>query len=71
MSNTLPVKKITVLVNTGNTDTVYFSLDASTPYPNMGYEANAKMDARSGYGVEWVRQTFGRDPDEIIDLKKV
>ena len=64
----LNISRITVLISPNSTDTIYLTPEAETPFPVMGYPANLKLEAQAGYGVEWVRKTFGREPDEVIDL---
>lgn len=66
----LEISEIKVMINTGATDIVFMTPMATTPYPQMNYPPLIKLEAACGYGVEWVQKTFGREPDEIIDLKK-
>ena len=65
----LNIKKITVLTNTCSTDVIYFDADIESPYPEMKYPPLVKMEAAAGYGKEYVKKVFGREPDEVIDVK--
>lgn len=67
---TLSIKKIKVMINQSGTDTIYVEPDADTSFPIMGFPSYFKMEAQAGYGVEWVKKTFNREPDEIIDMKQ-
>ncbi len=66
----LNVTKITVLIQ-GGTDKITLYFNAPSPFPEMKYPANAVIEARQGYGVEWCRTVLGREPDEIIDTEKL
>jgi len=50
-------------------DTIWFELDVPTACPIMGYAPCAKMEAQAGYGIQWVRENFGIEP-EIIDMRQ-
>lgn len=71
----LKVKRVSVLLREG-TDLVWMVLDeVSSPFPEMDaaepgkYGATAQIDVRHDYGIEWVRKTFGREPDEVISSR--
>jgi hypothetical protein len=70
-TNTLIFKKIQLLIDAPGGDQVSLTLadDTPTPYPVMKYEGHASIHVQAGYGLEWVRKAFGRDPDEIISMK--
>lgn len=61
----IKIKHIQVILASGP-DTIILTPDLETPFPNMKDPASLKMDAQKGYGIEWVRKVFGREPDEII-----
>lgn len=63
----IKIKKITVVI--GNGETIYFEPELPSPFPKMGYEATLKMEVASGHGVAYVREHFGRDPDEVIQMR--
>jgi hypothetical protein len=65
---TLKVSKITVVLH-GGTDKISLYLDTPTTFPEMQYPACATIEARHGYGVEWVRTVLGKEPDEVIDAR--
>ena len=56
------------LLPTGS-DVVYLHLPGPSPFPEIGYEPCLKVDVRRGYGLKWVRDYFGRDPDEVINAR--
>lgn len=60
-------KKI-IVVRRDGTDTIYFNADLPTPFPDMGYEPNIKMETRHGYAEEWLKKVFGVEPDEVINV---
>ncbi len=64
----LKIKHVKVMLTNNSTDTVYLIPEAESPFPIMGYPANIKMEAERGFGVEWVRRTFGIEP-EILDFR--
>jgi len=64
----LKVIKASVQINGHGTDKIYLTLDHRTPFPQMGYEANATIEAQAGEGINWVRKELGIEP-EIIDMK--
>jgi len=62
-----PIKKVVVLLTHG-TDKISIDLDGPTPFPEMQYALHANIDARAGYGVQWVRDNLGITP-EVIDTR--
>lgn len=65
---TLKVKKAVVLVDLSGTDEIHLVLDSPTPYPELGYEATAKIHVASGYGAVWCREVLGLEA-ELISCK--
>ncbi len=65
----LPIKTVKIMINTKGCDYVFLTPDTPTPFPIMNYPPNVKMEVQAGYGIEWCRLVFNREPDEIIDLK--
>jgi len=63
------IKKITVLVESLGTDTILITLDEPTPYPEMKYDGNAKIEVAAGYGIEWCKKVLGVSNPEIISMK--
>ncbi len=62
------ITRVSVLVGLHGTDKVNLYLDSPTPFPKMGYEACAVVDAAKGYGVTWVKENISAGiPVEIID----
>lgn len=66
----LKIKHIKVGINSKGTDTIWLELDedVSSTFPIMAYAPYAKVNAEPGYGIQWVRDTFGIEP-EVIDMK--
>ena len=64
----LNIKKITVLLRDGHPDKITFDLDLTSPFPKMGYEPYASLDAEPGYGVQWCKDNFHIEP-EVIDAR--
>jgi len=66
----LKIKHIKVGINSKGTDTIWLELDVdvSSTFPIMGYAPYAKIETEAGYGIQWVRDTFGIEP-EIINMK--
>lgn len=64
----LKIIRVVVMTHRSRPDTIFMTPDVETAFPTMRFEPNLKMEAEAGYGVEWVRKTFGRDPDEIVRL---
>jgi len=46
---------------------VHILLDMPMPFPECGYEGNAKITVRAGYGVQWCKENLGVDP-EVLDI---
>ena len=69
MKNSIPfpIKKVTVLLTYG-TDQITLTLDGPTPFPEMKYELQARIEARQGYGAQWVRENLGVEP-KIIETR--
>lgn len=65
----IKIKKITVHLDDAGPDYIYLTPEVETPFPILQYEASMKMAAQAGYGVEWVKKTFNRDPDEVLVLR--
>ena len=64
----MKVSRITILVSHTGTDSVSLHLDATTPFPELGYPAHARVEVRAGYGPEWTKQNFPDVADvEVID----
>ena len=58
----IKIKSATVVTGLG-ADVIF--LDAEnlpTPFPEMQYAATLKVEARKGYGAEWVRSVFDIEP---------
>jgi len=62
------INKITILTGRGQ-DRISFTLDAPTAHPEMGYEPEAVIETRAGYGRQWLQEAYGLVPHEIIDMK--
>lgn len=62
---TLKVTRASVITGLPGTDILTLYLDAPTPFPEMGYEANLRTEVRKGYGVEYCRTVFGIEPEII------
>ncbi len=58
--------KVTVVVSDAE-DQVFLNLVAPTPYPALNYPASATVKTAHGYGVQWVREALGVEP-EVIDV---
>lgn len=67
MRNQVGVQRIQLMVDTSGTDKVVLYFDASSPFPKMGYEASATLEAQHGCGLAWVRETFEGVPVEVIN----
>lgn len=67
MKITLEVKKATVLL-TYAADQIQLILDLPTPFPEMKFEAQARIDARYDYGEQWCKENLGITP-EIINSR--
>ena len=69
MKNTiqLKVKRVIVQINTGGLDRVCLTLDGPTPFPDCGYDGNATIEVRAGYGVQWCKAVLGVEP-EVMDI---
>jgi hypothetical protein len=73
--DTLKVIKVTRLL-TDSDDIVYLLVEGPTPYPELDqtqpgkYPPSVQLHCRYGYGSEWVRLTFGRPEDELIDGRR-
>lgn len=66
----LKVKHIQVLRGMG-TDKISMTLDAPSPFPAAGWEAHIKIETHSNYAVEWLKEVFGVEPDEILDMESI
>lgn len=66
---TLKVRHVKVGINTGSVDHIWLELDVETAFPKMGYSTTAKLEAEAGYGIEWVRNVLGYEP-EVIDFRR-
>lgn len=66
----LKIKYIQVHLDDSGPDYIYLTPDCETPFPILKYPPFLKMEAQAGYGVEWVRKVFGREPDNILDFRK-
>lgn len=64
MKVTLEVKKASVLLTEG-TDVVSLHLDMPTPFPEMNYEGTFCLNARRNFGVQWVKEILGMEPEVI------
>lgn len=64
----LKVKKVSILTGHGQ-DRISLTLDAPTPYPECGYEAEAVIETRAGYGEQWCRDVLGIDAPEVINAR--
>ena len=62
----IKIRAITILLTDG-TDRISFKTELPTPYPEMKYPADLRMDARRGYGEQYCRENFPGIPIEIID----
>ncbi len=65
---TLKVTRIQVLLRKSHPDLITLDLDAPPSFPKM--IPYARIEVQRNGGIEWVRQTFGREPDEIIDIDR-
>lgn len=62
------VKKITIISRV--TDTVYLDTDLPEPIWPFNGCLTLQFEAVKGKGAEYVRKTFGREPDEIVDPQR-
>lgn len=62
---TLKIKSITI-VRVGAIDTVYFSPELPTPFPEMQYPASFKVDVRAGYAEEWLARLRLKVDETIV-----
>jgi len=60
----MKIENIQVLTKLHGVDKVILQLDATTPFPEMNYEASANVEVAAGYGFEWARNNF---PDATIE----
>lgn len=66
--NTIQIEviKAVVLIGRPGPDTITLTLDAPTPFPEMGYDAQMRIEARKGYGIQWCKEVLQLEP-EVID----
>ena len=63
----LKITKCTVVRDNG-TDSVVFTVDGPTAFPETKYPLDIKMDTRRGYAEEWLRQNMPELSFEVIDV---
>ena len=63
---TLKFVKVTVLLTDGE-DLVSLKLDLPTATPALGGPVKAAINVAQGYGVQWVREALGVEP-EVVDV---
>jgi hypothetical protein len=60
------VKKVTLQTRESGTDLIILALDAPSPFPNMGYEPELRLEAQKGSGRFWC-QVMGIEIDATIE----
>lgn len=60
----LRITKAVVITGSGP-DRISLELDCPTTFPNMGYEPYASLEAQKGFGVQWVKENIGLEPEVI------
>lgn len=63
---TLKFSKVTILLTDGE-DLVSLKLDLPTTRPALEDPAVAAISVAQGYGVQWVREALGVEP-EVVDV---
>jgi len=63
------IKSIEILTNLTGPDQVCLQLDAKSPFPEMGYPPQAKVEARKGYGLAWAEEHFPGLEITVLDIK--
>ena len=63
MIGTIPFTKVTVVVRPNHTDVIFFETTLPTCF-NSGKTA-MKAEFSHGRGVDWVRNSFGIEPEVI------
>lgn len=58
----LPVKRVSIVTGRGM-DRIAIFLNLPTSFPVMNYECCVDMQAQQGYGVTWVRDNLGIEPE--------
>ena len=61
----LPIDSVTVFIYYG-TDKITFNIkNIQTAFPDLEYPVSLTMEARKGYGEQWVKEVLGITPEVI------
>lgn len=71
MTHILEVDRIQVILKGEGPDKIIFDINRPSPFPDSVDDGLLSLmtSATRGTAVEYVKKTFGREPDEVIDAR--
>ena len=68
MNFTLKIKKINVLRRKGCADIITVQVEGTSPFPVSESDPILQLEVVKNSGIDYVRNFFGIEPTEIIDI---